>query len=195
MIQAVKHNTRIERNSKRTSNVYSVVNGLVNSAVGIALRVTKTIARITGEIRVSKRKAYNPGKRVARLANHLLRNILVCYTDDLKGCVMLDTRDGKLIKPTKPMIDAAALPHQWSCFIAAFGRTQFDEYMKCEQIFTPSKYYQSDLAPIFEEQHGKLIKRIPEHQLCGVGWLASPMGDELTEKQAGEIFAKLGAWS
>lgn len=142
-----------------------------------------------------KRKPYNKAKQLNRVADHLLRNIVVCYVDRLKGCVMMDTKRKHLIQPNDTLVAAISRPHKWSCFIAAFGRTPLDEYFKSESIITPAKYYQEDLAPIFEAHHAELIKRIPEHQLCGVGWIADPFGGDLSEHQAGEIFSKLEAWS
>ena len=140
------------------------------------------------------RKKYNKHKNVGKLADALLRDIVICYADNLKGCVMLDRKQSKLIRPTEAMVAAASVPHQWSCFIAALGRTKFDEYFKAEQIFTPSKFYQSDLAPIFEMHHAQLMRKVPEDQLCGVGWIADPNGNDISEKEAGSIFEKLGAW-
>ena len=145
---------------------------------------------------MAKRKRYNIDKQLNRVADHVLKNIVVCYVDRLEGCVMLNTKKNYLIKPNALLTASITTrPHKWSCFIAAFGRTQFDEYMKSESIITPSKFYQEDLAPIFEMHHQELIKRVPEHQLCGVGWIADPFGGDLSEKRAGEIFAMLEAWS
>jgi len=145
-----------------------------------------------------KRKAYNPMKQLTRVADHLTNNVMIAYLDSFSGCVMLDLKHSRLIPPEsregKQVLAALSRPHKWSCFIACFGRTAVDEYMKSEQIFTSSRYYQDDLAPVFEEKHFDLIKSMPEHHRCGVGWLASPKGIELTEKQAGDIFNKLGAW-
>jgi len=141
-----------------------------------------------------KRKAFNKIKQLNRVADHLLKDILICYVDDLEGCVMLDKKRQQIIRPSEAMIASAARPHNWSCYIAIFGRSELDEYMKSEQLFTPAKYYQQDLAPVFEEYHAKLLKSMPEHHLCGVGWIASTRGEELSEKEAGEIFRRLGAW-
>ena len=142
------------------------------------------------------RKKYNKAKQYNRFAKHHLKDLVVAYTDDLKGCVMLDTKRQELVKPNELTVACIEMPHQWSCFIAAMGRTQLgEEYMKAEQIFTPSKFYQRDLAPIFEAHHAELIKQMPDHHLCSVGWIACPNGREFTEKEAADIFTKLGAWS
>lgn len=141
------------------------------------------------------RKKYNKVKQLTRVADHLLKNILICYVDSLKGCVMLDRKRQVILQPSEAMIASAARPHKWSCYIAAFGRTELDEYMKSEQLTVPTRYYQEDLAPVFEEHHAKLVKTVPEHHLCGVGWIASTQGEEISEQEAGKIFEKLGAWS
>lgn len=141
------------------------------------------------------RKKYNKRKQLNRVADHLTRNLVVCYLDKLDGCVLLDYKHGHLITPTEALIAAVGMPHQWSCFIAAFGRTPRDEYFKSEQIMTDCKYYQEDLSPVFEKHHLELIERVPEHQRCGVGWIASMHNLEFTEDQAGKIFEQLGAWN
>ena len=147
-----------------------------------------------------KRKPYNKMKQLVRVADHLTKDVLVGYTTSLAGCVMIHRKQLRLIPPEsregKQVVAALGRPHQWSCTIAVFGRTALgEEYMKSEAVVTKSRYYQSDLAPTFEEYHAKLIPKIPEHQRVAVGWLASPAGVELTEKEAGDIFVALQAWN
>lgn len=143
------------------------------------------------------RKKYNKMKQLTRVADHLIRNKVICYTDDLAGCIVVDLKSNRVVPPEskegKQVIAALSRPHVWSCFIAAFGRS-LDQYMKSEQIITSSRYYQADLAPTFEEYHTKLIKSVPEHHRCGVGWIASPEARDFTEKEAADIFEALGVW-
>jgi len=143
------------------------------------------------------RKKFNKMKQLGRVSQHILKDVLVCYVDRLEGCVMVDRKKGVILKPTEVMVAAASRPHQWSCYISVLGRVPLtgQEYMKSEQILTPSKFYQSDLAPVFEMHHSRLIKNIPEDHLCGVGWIADPFGSELTEQEAGSIFEQLEAWT
>ena len=142
-----------------------------------------------------KRKPFNKFKQLSRFADHILKDIVVCYTTREEGCRLLNVKKQCLIVPDNVMANAIAFPHFWSCYLAVFGRTALgEEYMKSEQIITQAKHCQEDLAPTFEKYHAELIKRVPEHQRIGVGWIASPNGVELTEKEAGAIFAKLRAW-
>lgn len=137
---------------------------------------------------------YNPRKQMQRVAKHLLKDCAVVYCDRLEGCVLYNRKKHYIIKPTALMIDSIGFPHKWSCLIAAFGRNQFDEYFKSEVLVTDNFYRQEKLAPIFEEHHARLIKTIPEKQLCGVGWIADPKGDDISEKEAGKIFENVQAW-
>jgi hypothetical protein len=140
------------------------------------------------------RKKYNRGKQLTRVADHAMKNILICYTDELGGCVFYDKRGGYLVKPTDLMIAAASRPHKWSIYVAAFGRTIVDEYFKGEQIFTQSRYYHDDLTGVLEEEHRKVIESVPERHRCGVGWIGDVLGEDIPEKLAGDIFTKLEAW-
>lgn len=146
----------------------------------------------------SVRKKYNKLKQLTRVADHLIKDKVICYTSKLAGCVVLDTKKFRIVPPEslegKQVVAALSRPHKWSCYISVFGRTHMDEYMKGEQIFAGARYFQEDLAPTFEQHHGVLIKKVPEHHRCGVGWIADPSGADITEKMAGHIFQQLGAW-
>jgi hypothetical protein len=140
------------------------------------------------------RKKYNKNKQLTRVADHIMKNILICYTDDIDGCVFYDKKGGYLVKPTHAMIASASRPHKWSIYMAAFGRTIVDEYFKGEQLFTTSRYYHEDLVKVLEEKHQKVIESVPENHRCGVGWIGSVLGEDIPEKLAGDIFTKLEAW-
>jgi hypothetical protein len=140
------------------------------------------------------RKKFNRVKQLNRVADSVMRNILICYTDTLGGCVFYDKKGGYLVKPTDLMIASASRPHQWSIYVATFGRTLVDEYFKGEQIFTPSRYYHNDLTELLAEHHARVSETVPEHHRCGVGWIGSLTGEDIPEKLAGKIFEQLEAW-
>lgn len=141
------------------------------------------------------RKPYNKMKQLQRVGDHLLKDIVIAYVDHLDGCVFINRKKQYIVKPNDAIMGAVSRPHKWSCYIAAFGRTAVDEYMKSEVLTVPSRYYQDDLAPLFEEYHTRLVESVPEHHRCAVGWIADPFGGDISEKEAGEIFTKLEAWS
>jgi len=145
------------------------------------------------------RKKYNKIKQLTRVADHLTRSVVIAYTDHLGGCYMVDLKHSRIVPPEskegKQVLASLCRPHVWSCYIAVFGRNKLgDQYMKSEQLFTNSRMYQEDLAPTFEEHHGKLIETINKDDLCAVGWLASPHNKEFTEQEAENIFDQLGVW-
>lgn len=140
------------------------------------------------------RKKNSIHKRKQKLSDHLLKNILIVYCDRIEGCYLYNRKGEYILKATEAQVGACEMPHNWSCYIAAFGRNQFDEYMKSNIIHTGARYRQSDLSQIFEDHHIDLMKTIPENQLCGVGWIADPFGGDVSEKEAGNIFTKLEAW-
>ena len=141
------------------------------------------------------RKKYNKAKVASKMADRVLKDVYLVYTDSLKGCVFYDKKGQYIIKANKALMNSAALPHKWSVFVAAFGRNQFDEYFKGEQIFTQSKYYHDDLVTVLEAEHKKVIDSVPSHQLAGVGWIGSFHGEDIPEKVAGRIFEQVEAWN
>ena len=140
------------------------------------------------------RKKFNKAKQLTRASDYFLRDVLICYVDRMGGCVFYDKKRQHLIEPNDTIVASAKRPHKWSVFIAAFGRTIVDEYFKGEQLFLPSRYFHDDLSPVLAEYHDDLIATVPAHHLCGVGWIGSPLGEDIPEKLAGDIFTKLEAW-
>ena len=142
------------------------------------------------------RKKHSMEKRKQAMARHLVKDIVVCFVDNMPGCKMYHRKRKQLFLPSAAVAHAAAgVPHKWSCYLAVFGRTPYDEYFKGEQLFVDQPYVQSALVHTFIEHHGELAKRVPDHQLCGVGWIADPNGNKLSEKEAGHSFTLLEAWS
>ena len=142
------------------------------------------------------RKKYSKAKHFTKFAEHHMKNTVLGYLNSWGGCHFIDVKHQAIIKANDLLTSCAMMPHQWSAYLAVFGRTQLgEEYMKSMEIVTPSRFYQRDLAPILEAHHLELIKQVPDHHRCSVGWIASPTGKTFTEKEAGELFTKMGAWS
>ena len=66
--------------------------------------------------------------------------------------------------------------------------------MQSVVVTTNEPCYQSDLLDVLHEHHLNLLAGCNEAHILNVGWLASPVGHEWTEKEAGDIFTKLNAW-
>jgi len=124
-----------------------------------------------------------------------MRDIVIAYLDSWEGCHFVDVKREQIVKANDLLVSCANMPHQWSAYLAVFGRTQLDEkYMKSVEIITPARYYQKDLAPVLEAHHLELIKSVPEHHRTAVAWTASPTGLTFTEKEAEALFSKMGVW-
>lgn len=146
----------------------------------------------------SKRKPYNKMKQLSRAADHFVKDVLVAYTDNLGGCVMLHRRHKRIIPPEsregRTAVASLGRPHRWSCLVVALGLDGDTEYFKSELIESQERYFQDDLAPTFEEQHQRLAKEMNPNQLCGLAWIASPTGGDISERDAADILTNLEAW-
>jgi len=141
------------------------------------------------------RKKYNKAKHFTQFAEHHMRDIVIGYLDRWEGCHFIDVKHEQIVKPNDLLASCANMPHKWAAYLAVFGRTQLgEEYMKSVEVTTPSRFYQKDLAPVLEAHHLELMKQVPDHHRCGVAWIASPTGKTFSEKEAGELFTKMGAW-
>lgn len=148
---------------------------------------------------VKKRKKFNKLKQLTRAADYFVRDLLICYTDNLKGCVMLNRKTRRIIPPEshegRTAIASLGRPHRWSCLIVVLGVDGDTEYFKSELIETSERYFQEDLSPTFEENHLRLSSEMNPNHLCGLAWIASPTGGDIPEEDAAEILTNLEAWA
>jgi len=141
------------------------------------------------------RKKYNKAKHFTQFAEHHMRDIVIAYLDSWEGCHFVDVKREQIVKANDLLVSCSEMPHQWSAYLAVFGQTQLGEkYMKSVEITTPARYYQKDLAPVLEAHHLELMKSVPEHHRTAVAWTASPTGLTFTEKEAEDLFSKMGVW-
>ena len=86
--------------------------------------------------------------------------------------------------------------YSWSVYCAVFCRDQTGtEYMQGVVVSTNNDCMQSDLHAVLHEHHVQLLGGCNKAHTLNVGWLASPVGYEWTEQEAGAIFTKMGAWN
>jgi hypothetical protein len=146
-----------------------------------------------------KRKPYNKLKQLSRAADYFVKDVLVAYTDNLGGCVMLHRKHKRIIPPEshegRTAVASLGRPHRWSCLIVALGLDGDTEYFKSELIETSERYFQEDLSPVFEENHMRLTKEMNPNHLCGLAWIASPTGGDINERDAADILTNLEAWA
>ena len=83
--------------------------------------------------------------------------------------------------------------YKWSVYMSVFG---FDgtKYSKSESLLCDEHINQSELVEYLNDKHQAMIENFNPLHICGAGWIAQPSGYDFSEKEAGNIFYKLGAW-
>jgi hypothetical protein len=142
-----------------------------------------------------RNKKYNPVKHAEICTDYALKNLLVAFVTNDDKCILVNKK-GELIHLSDRIYRAIAeVKHKWSVYMAAFGE-QVDgkPYTKSSEVITSNRHYQYELVDTLNKEHSKLVKNFNHEQFKGAGWLASPVGAELSEEQAFNIFEKLGAF-
>ena len=146
----------------------------------------------------SKRKPYNKMKQLTRAADHFVKDVLVAYTDNLGGCVMLHRRHKRIIPPEsregRTAVASLGRPHTWGNNLYAIGLDGNTKYFKSVFIKAEARYFQDELSSVFEKHHASLLRDMNPNHLIGVAWLASPKGEEVGDAEAADILSKIGAW-
>ena len=142
-----------------------------------------------------RNKKYNPIKHAEICTDYALKNAYVANTTKQDHCVLINKR-AELIEINERVYRAIAeITHVWGIYLAAFGvEPGGDPYIKSDAFVTTERFLQGDLTDFIKARHDKLIKNFNTDQFVGAGWIASPVGKDLTEIEAFNIFEKLGAW-
>jgi len=146
---------------------------------------------------MSKRKSNNNQRRMERVGRSVLKNCAITFVAGRNGlCQMADLKTGLAFRPGPALAKTIASGrYTWSVYCAVFCRDQTGlEYMQGIEVVTKESCYQSDLVSVLHGHHLSLLAGCNEAHLVNVGWLASAVGHEWTEKEAGTIFTKLNAW-
>lgn len=144
-----------------------------------------------------QRKAYNPHKRLQRVAKATMKKLGVIYVGgNGNKCRMVDASSGRIYNPDQYTATAVSeVRFNWSIFCAVFLRDQEGvEYMKSLTIQVNEPARQQDIAEQVGEIHTELVQGINKKHLVNVGWIARPDGVEMTEQEAGILFDKADAW-
>ena len=104
-----------------------------------------------------------------------------------------NNKKGELLHTDYKLYRAIAeVKHKWAVYMSVFGfQPDGKPYSKSSELSTEIRYYQRDLVDHLNEEHQKLVKNFNHEQKHGAGWIASPVGRELTEEEAFNIFETL----
>ena len=86
--------------------------------------------------------------------------------------------------------------YKWCAYLAAFGIDQYgNPYQKANEIILPGRFFQRDLAGGLLKHHEDVTRNFNKSQLCGAGWIASPIPRSIDVETAFKIFEHMGAFN
>lgn len=148
-----------------------------------------------------KNKKYDPMRLARKLQLNSdrvhLKTLAVGYvtkgiSEDYQA--LLIDFDGVQVDISKSMADLISRhAYKWSVYLCVFGFNG-ERYTKSKVIICPGPLKQSDLVNFLNDEHQEMIRGFNPAHLVGAGWIAQPYAYDFSEKQAFDIFEKLGAW-
>jgi len=144
------------------------------------------------------RKKNNAQRRLLRATDALLRQHHIVIVDihpaDKQG--LLNWKNCKSVNAGRQLVDGVCdLPHQWTIYLAVFCRSQTGEqYIKAQEVEPIGRYRSGQLTEVIVHHHEALIATCNPAHVTGYGWIASPVGESLTEEQAAKVFEAVGCW-
>jgi hypothetical protein len=143
-----------------------------------------------------RNKKYNKYKNAEICTDYALKNTFIANISNIEGCMFINKK-GELLHVDEMVFRAISeVKHYWGVYLAGLGiQPDGQIYTKGDAFVTKERFFQSDLTEFVKSRHEKLIKNFNTEQLTAAGWIASPVGGDLTEKEATEIFEKLGGFN
>lgn len=145
------------------------------------------------------RKKNDARRRLLRATDALLRQHHIVIVDihptDKQG--LFNWQKCRSVNAGRQLIDGVCdLPHNWTIYLAVFCRSQLGErYIKGEEVEPIGRFRSEQLTEVIVHHHEALIATCNPVHVLGYGWIASPVGESLSEEQAGRVFDAVGAWT
>jgi hypothetical protein len=143
-----------------------------------------------------KRKQYVAHVSKARSARAALRDLAIGFVANRDRLELINLRKNKIEK-CGPSIDAAMskIRYKWTVYLGSMGRTELGKaYIKLEEVHVANEVFKHEISEQVGKIHKVLTDSIPIKQLSNVGWIATPVGHELSEKHLGELFDLMDCW-
>ena len=143
-------------------------------------------------------KKYNPIKGQQSINRYVLKDFYVVYIPYIEnGDIMLTTLDGERVTVTHKLANAFTnFKYNWSVYMGVFSLDPFgNNVLQGEIATTKHEVFQTQIVESLNDRHQRIVKRANQQTLCGVGWLATITGRDISEAEAYNIFNKFGAWS
>jgi len=144
------------------------------------------------------RKKNNSKARLQRFTRALLsqNNIVVVHIHPSGRQGLINWKTCKSVAAGKLLASGICdIPHHWTVYLAVFCRSQTGErYIKADEIEPQGQYRSEQIAGVMERYHDALKAGCNPQHVIGCGWIASPVGESLTEDQAARVFDAVGVW-
>ena len=143
-----------------------------------------------------KRKKYIAHVSKARSAKAVLRDLAIGFVANRDCLELINVRQNRIEK-CGPSIDAAMtkIRYKWIVYLGSMGRTELGQaYIKLEEVRVANEVFKHEISEQVGKIHKVLTDSIPAKQLSNVGWIATPVGHELSEKHLGELFNMMDCW-
>ncbi len=147
-----------------------------------------------------RNKSYNPLKFVQYNNERILKGFAVAYfvNDEVPSQdIMLTDLKGNKKPVTRTLAESIQnFPYKWSVMLCAFCIEKGKPSCKMKLVRCNSRYYQKDLVNYLNGEHQAFFKSLRDKSvnLTGGGWVASAVGRDFSEDEAGNIFEQLGAF-
>lgn len=142
-----------------------------------------------------RNKKFNRIKFLSSALSLKFHNALVGWCNGNNANVLFE-RDGK--RKVYTAADAkglSTLPFQWSILCCVMCRDQTgQQYIAADLITTPAKYPYQSMCDFLNSHHQALISKQNSLHVCCTGWIASPVGHDISMSLADTIMTELGAW-
>jgi len=168
------------------------------------------------------RKKNNPAARMQRNTRALLRHncVAVVHVDPSGRQGLINWKNCRSVPPSRELAySICEIAHHWTIYLAVFCRSQTGErYTKAVEIAPTGQYrseqlgaqvieydaydeagtlieVRSEIEPgVIDVEIEKLLATCNPAHVIGQGWIASPVGESLTEEQAARVFDAVGCW-
>ena len=142
-----------------------------------------------------RQKKHNKMKSLIATCKRALNGYAISYITGGKVAQLIDM-NGNACGMTRDLCTAVTdIRYKWSVYLSVFGLdNQGNKYAKSKVINCKHEYYQADLVELLNAEHQEMVKNFNPSDICGAGWIASPLGVDFTEEKAFNIFNKLNAW-
>lgn len=144
------------------------------------------------------RKKNNSRRRLLRSTDALLRTNHVAVVDihpaDTQG--LINWKYCRPVAASRQLIDGVCdLPRQWTIYLAVFCRDSSGvQYIKGDEVEPQGRYRSEQISDVITQCHESLIATCNPNHVIGYGWIASPVGESLSEAQAARVFEAVGCW-